>query len=185
MEINCKVNVINRLLPSAGQSGPKRLVWANITLSETNSAFIDLNLATSRNKSGSKYRVTNNIEQIFGKFVSQGKLTLRFKQPPHDLCLNGEAKQMEKILAILKGGDGHLKKGTLCAVLSNTSAKVVIPKTKLNVLSRSDYPVTTSFPDTLTCLKVKDVTAYNFSLSFQLIFQLTCFFCFCYNRLIT
>ena len=161
MEFNCKVNVINRLLPSAGQSGPKRLVWANITLSEVNSTFIDLSLTTSRNKVGSKYRVTNNTEQIFGKFVNQGKLTVRFRQPPHDLCLNGEAKQMEKILSILKGGDGQLKKASLCTVLSNTSAKVLIPKTKLNVSSRSEYPVTTSFPDTLTCLKVKYIDEIN------------------------
>lgn len=161
MEVSCKINVINRLLPSAGQSGPKRLIWANITLSETNSGLIDLNLATSRNKTGSKYRVTNNIEQVFGKFVSQGKLTMRFKQPPHDLCLNGEAKQMEKILAILRGGDGQLKKGSLSTALSNTSAKVVIPKTKLNISSRSDYPVTTSFPDTLTCLKVNIFNGNN------------------------
>jgi hypothetical protein len=62
---------------------------------------------------------------------------------------------MEKILAIIKGENSQLKKGTLCPLLSNRANKVVIPKTKLNILSRADYPVTTSFPDTLTSLKVK------------------------------
>jgi LRR-repeat protein 1 len=155
MQLNCKVNVVNRLLPSAGQSGPSRLVWSNVTLTENKASVIELSLATSRNKTGMKYKVTNNIEQIFSKFVSQGKLTLRFRQPAHDLCLSGEVRHMEKILAIIKGEDSQLKKGTLCPLLSNRANKVVIPKTKLNILSRADYPVTTSFPDTLTSLKVK------------------------------
>ena len=160
MEINCKVNVINRLLPSAGQSGPKRLVWSVITLTEKNS-FIDLNLTTSRNKSGTKYRITNNVEQIFGKFVAQGKLTVRFKQPPHDLCFNGETKQMERILTVLKGGDSRISKGNMCTVLSGPAPRVTIPKTKMNILARSDYPVTTSFPDTLTSLKVNKVSVVS------------------------
>lgn len=155
MQLNCKVNVVNRLLPSAGQSGPSRLVWSNVTLTENKASVIELSLATSRNKTGMKYKVTNNIEQIFSKFVSQGKLTLRFRQPAHDLCLSGEVRHMEKILAIIKGEDPQLKKRTLCPLLSNCANKVVIPKTKLNILSRADYPVTTSFPDTLTSLKVK------------------------------
>lgn len=154
MQVNCKVNVVNRLLPSAGQSGPNRLVWSNITLTENKSSLVELTIATARNKAGTKYRVTNNIEQIFSKFVSQGKLTLRLKQPPHDLCLSGEVKHIERILSIVKGEDKQLKNGTLCPLLANSTNKVVIPKTKLNIISRADYPVTTNFPETLTNLKV-------------------------------
>ena len=154
MQVNCKVNVVNRLLPSAGQSGPNRFVWSNITLTENKSSVIELLLTTARNKTGTKYRVTNNIEQVFSKFANQGKLTLRFRQPPHDLCLSGEVRHVEKIVAILKGEDTQLKTGTLCPILTNSTNKVVIPKTKLAIASRADYPVTTSFPETLTVLKV-------------------------------
>ena len=58
---------------------------------------VELSLATSRNKSGTKYRVTDNLEQVFAKFVSQGKMTVRFKQPQHDLCFTGEARHLEKV----------------------------------------------------------------------------------------
>ena len=153
MQINCKVNVVNRLLPSAGQSGPNRMVWGSITLRDNQSA-VELTLATSRNTAGNKYRVTNNVEQVFAKFINQGKLTVRFIQPQHDICLNGDAKQMEKIAFILKGGDGKLKKGPLSLVSPNTTTKIVIPKTKLHISSRAEYPVTTNFPDSLTTLKV-------------------------------
>lgn len=154
MQVNCKANVVNRLLPSAGQSGPNRFVWSNITLTENKSSVIELLLSTARNKTGTKYRVTNNVEQVFSKFAHQGKLTLRFRQPPHDLCLSGEAKHVEKILSILKGEDNQLKNTTLCPLLTNSNTKIVIPKTKLSILSRADYPVTTGFPETLTTLKV-------------------------------
>lgn len=154
MQVNCKANVINRLLPSAGQSGPNRLVWSNITLTENKSSVVELLLTTARNKTGTKYKVSNNIDQIFSKFVNQGKLTLRFKQPQHDLCLHGESKHIERILSIVKGEDKQLKHGTLCPLLTNNANKIVIPKTKLTISSRADYPVTTGFPETLISLKV-------------------------------
>jgi len=155
MQISCKVNVVNRLLPATGQSGPNRFVWANVTLSRNAAEKVELSLATSRNKSGTKYRVTDNLEQVFAKFVSQGKMTVRFKQPQHDLCFTGEARHLEKVAHILKGGDGPLKKGSLSAsmVQSTSTAKLVIPKTKLTILSRADYPVVTNFPDSLVSLK--------------------------------
>ena len=61
-----------------------------------------------------------------------------------------------KVAHILKGGDGPLKKGSLSAsmVQSTSTAKLVIPKTKLTILSRADYPVVTNFPDSLVSLKV-------------------------------
>lgn len=33
-------------------------------------------------------QVTGNICQIFNKFVSDGKATIRFKQPEEDICIN-------------------------------------------------------------------------------------------------
>ena len=155
MQVNCKVNVVNRLLPATGQPGNSRLVWSSIILSKINnkSEEVELTLASSRNKAGVKYKITKNIEQIFSKFLSQGKLTIRFIKPPHDLCLSGDIKQLEKVLNVVKG-DSKPIKGTLCPLLVNSTNKVVIPKTKLHISSRANYPVTAGFPETLTTLKV-------------------------------
>lgn len=154
MQVNCKVNIVNRLLPSTGQTGPNRLAWSSVTIIENKSAVIELSLANARNKAGCKYKVTGNIEQIFSKFASEGKLTIRFKQPQHDLCLSGDAKQIQRVLAAISGKDDRPKTGVLCPLLNKPNAKPVVPKTKLTILSRADYPVTTSFPNTLTVLKV-------------------------------
>lgn len=154
MQVNCKVNIVNRLLPSTGQSGPSRLTWSSVTITENKSAVIELSLANARNKAGCKYKVTGNVEQIFSRFVSQGKLTIRFKQPQHDLCLSGEPAQVQRVLAAVTGKDDRPKTGVLCPLLNKPNTKPMVPKTKMTILSRADYPVTTSFPNTLTVLKV-------------------------------
>ena len=33
-------------------------------------------------------QIYGNVANIFGKFVKEGKATIRFKQPTHDLCLS-------------------------------------------------------------------------------------------------
>lgn len=166
MQVNCKVNVVNRLLPTTGQSGNSRLVWSSIILNKINSKSeeVELTLASSRNKAGIKYKISKNIEQIFSKFLSQGKLTIRFIQPPHDLCLSGDVKQLEKLLNVVKGDNKSVNKGILCPLLANSNNKVVIPKTKLHIFSRANYPITAGFPETLTNLKVKYVLIIECSL---------------------
>lgn len=154
MQVTCQVNIVNRLLPSTGQAGPSRLARYSITLAETSpkSGVVELSLFSAQKKTTvAKYRVTNNIEQVFSKFVCEGKLTLRFKHPPHDLCLNGQKNEIERILNVVRGTDDQVKKGTLCPLLTN---KIVVQKLKLNITSRADYPVTTAFPITLVSLKV-------------------------------
>lgn len=32
-------------------------------------------------------QIRDNIEQIFAKFINEGKATIRLKDPPQDLCL--------------------------------------------------------------------------------------------------
>lgn len=35
-------------------------------------------------------QVGGNIEAVFTKFVSEGKFTIRFKEPAHDLCVKAD-----------------------------------------------------------------------------------------------
>ena len=118
-----------------------------------------MTVTTARSKQGARYRVTGNVERVFSKFISQGKLTVRFTQPQHDICLAGEPKQLAMIAEIVSGGGSPatgsqaLKSATPAGVA--TLSRVAIPKTKMCISSRADYPVTTRFPDTLTQLKVE------------------------------
>lgn len=41
------------------------------------------------------FQIKDNVQQIFGKFLNEGKATIRFKEPEQDLCLS---KVRSKIL---------------------------------------------------------------------------------------
>jgi LRR-repeat protein 1 len=34
------------------------------------------------------FQLKGNIQQCFTKFVNEGKATVRFTEPPHDVCLS-------------------------------------------------------------------------------------------------
>lgn len=43
-----------------------------------------------------------NIEAVFTKFVSEGKFTIRFKMPEHDLCVKTDPVLAKSFLHICK-----------------------------------------------------------------------------------
>ena len=53
------------------------------TLSTEN--FFGPNFVTMR---FSTLQVKNNIVRVFSKFIEQGKITIKFKDPSHDLCIS-------------------------------------------------------------------------------------------------
>ena len=119
---------------------------------------------TAQNRSGVKYAVRKNIEAIFTKFVDDGKATLRFIKPQHDLCIKkADVVQLKAFLTVVKqvlslkaNDDEGLDKliklncSALCPASTNQVAK---SKTKLVIVEKKDYPITSSFPHTLTELR--------------------------------
>jgi LRR-repeat protein 1 len=101
--------------------------------------------------------VKKNIEQVFTRFLNEGKATIRFKDPPHDMCIRCDSLQLKLFLRTLKLGlEEKVPTKTLMLSSINTAAKVPpIPKTKFVVLSKATYPTLEGFPRTLEILKVK------------------------------
>jgi len=124
---------------------------------------------TAQNRAGFKYAVRRgNIERVFTRFVDEGKATLRFVSPPHDLCVsNADVVALKAFLNILKkvlelnpDQDGELDKLVelnMSALAPATSSQVTKEKTKLVIVNKRDYPITSSFPHTLKELRVNDV----------------------------
>lgn len=98
-----------------------------------------------------------NIEQIFTRFVNEGKATIRFKYPPHDICIKCDSLQLKSFLQTLKLGlEETVPTKTLkLSNITATSKVPPIPKTKFVVLSKAAYPTLEGFPRTLQILKVK------------------------------
>lgn len=69
-------------------------------------------LSTAQNKSGTKFVIRNeelsrNVEQIFDKFVGEGKVTIRLKVPARDLCIRkADPLQLKAFLNLVKASLG-------------------------------------------------------------------------------
>jgi LRR-repeat protein 1 len=101
--------------------------------------------------------VKNNIERVFTRFVDDGKTTIRFKHPPHDIRIRCDSLQLKLFLRALKLVLGE-KVPSKTLILSNITHKFKvppIPKTKIVILSKAEYPVLNGFPKTVEILKVK------------------------------
>jgi len=123
-----------------------------------------LMMCTAQNRSGSKYIIHNNLIQIFGKFVKDGKATIRFNSPPHDLALSkASPEQLSNLLKIImmvaKGK--QLSSRDLSALAPVSSKQVERPVTHLTVTKPSEYPM--SFPVSLTSLVINRCTLRRLS----------------------
>ncbi|XP_033611685.1 leucine-rich repeat protein 1 isoform X4 [Cryptotermes secundus] len=158
MKIVGHIEIHNRSLSSLNIPGKGRSQWSSLAIGKQPGTEAELFIVhqSAQNKLGTKYKVKKNIEQIFTRFVNEGKATIRFKYPPHDICIKCDSLQLKPFLQTLKLGlEETVPTKTL--KLSNitcTSKVPPIPKTKLVVLSKAAYPALEGFPRTLQILKI-------------------------------
>ncbi|XP_062974347.1 leucine-rich repeat protein 1 [Elgaria multicarinata webbii] len=159
MRLPCEVSVVSRLLPSAGLRGPGRAVRALLALGKPPGAGggeVWLLVSTARHRPGAKYQLRENIEQLFTKFVEQGKATLRLKEPAVDVCLSkANVSQLKTFLSAVKLAHRGTNEENLplSALVTPKASEVEKPKTKMIITSRKDYPLTQNFPYSLEHLQ--------------------------------
>ncbi|XP_046388991.1 leucine-rich repeat protein 1 [Ischnura elegans] len=182
MKIICDVEVSNRLLPSQNMTGSRRAVRSTLGIGKLDSKSENIFILhqTTQNKTGNKYKVTGNIEGVFTRFSSEGKATIRFRAPPHDLCLrSADPIQLNCFLRLLrntlegkadrvtstKAETGNLKENnqlpgevgkskSRLGVISPASKLLAGIKRTLKIFKRSDYPSVLGFPKTLEELQI-------------------------------
>uniref|UniRef100_A0A672I9X2 Zgc:77287 n=1 Tax=Salarias fasciatus TaxID=181472 RepID=A0A672I9X2_SALFA len=151
MKLQCDVEVVSRMLPSAVLSIGKHLDKTS------QRCQVYLMICTAKDRAGSKYKLKDNIEKFFTWFVDEGKATVRLKEPAVDICLSkADANSLKNFLSAARladrGGDsGSLPLSTLTPVRARD---VEQPKKKLAIVSKKDYPLTSSFPYSLEQLQV-------------------------------
>ncbi|XP_041353671.1 leucine-rich repeat protein 1-like [Gigantopelta aegis] len=162
MRLTCDVELVNRLLPSFNLKKASRSCRAQVSLgkkpaSSSKDGALFLMVCTAKDRNGVKFLVKGNIEQIFGKFVSDGKATIRIRDPQQDVCISkADPLQLKNILNLIhqasQGKD--LDRTALSALTPASARQVEKPKTKMTILTRKDYPLTTTFPSSLESLQV-------------------------------
>ncbi|KAG8126712.1 hypothetical protein E2320_021785 [Naja naja] len=158
MRLPCDVVVVSRLLPSAGMRAPGRAARALLALGKPTGGEggVCLLVSTARHRPGAKYQLRENIDQLFTKFVDEGKATLRLKEPAVDICLSkANVSELRTFLYAVKLAHQGTKEETLplSKLVSPKASEVEKPKTKMTITSKKDYPLTRNFPYSLEYLQ--------------------------------
>jgi len=163
MRIHAEVDVVNRQLANHGMKGKGKKVKTHLAIGRKPLAEGDsevfMMLSNNTNKQGVKYLIKNNISNFFTKMINEGKSTIRFTEPPHDICIKSDdILQLKSFLMVIKKVvDGKdCGKLTLSALQPVSTKQIEGPKKRLTVLKRGDYP-SQGFPQTLQQLTVSGI----------------------------
>ncbi|KAI5643862.1 leucine rich repeat domain-containing protein [Phthorimaea operculella] len=174
MKLQCQVEVVNRILSAHSIRSGGKYLKSTLALGKEpkneNDYFI-LHFS-SVNKTGIKYKV-KCMKQVFVKCLNEGKATIRFEEPPHDLCIKTEPIQLKCFMKLLKqcvtGDTNALQLSNLSNI--SVTAKDNAP-TKLVIRDRSEFP-SKGLPRTLESLTLAGLKLCNFRRDILLLRQLT------------
>lgn len=124
MRVSCEVAVIDRTQPQH----KSRLLKSTISIgyhskNEDNSEMF-LFHENLLKKSGLRYKVKLNVTKVFTKFLNEGKATISFKEPPHDLQIQCDKIRLLALMNTLRMGlcgDPNFNKSQSCQM--NLNAK--------------------------------------------------------------
>ncbi|KAL1512545.1 hypothetical protein ABEB36_002126 [Hypothenemus hampei] len=160
MKIQCTVCVVNRSLPNVPTNLRKKPCKSTLAICRNpkNEEYC-LMLFSGQSKTGTKYSLKTNIRQILTRFVNEGKCTVQFINPEHDLCIQGDIISVKGFLHLLKrvleGKVSHKELTVSSMSVTPVKSKDIAP-TKLVITKRSEYPLK-GFPRALESLYINDI----------------------------
>ncbi|XP_063958553.1 leucine-rich repeat protein 1-like [Lytechinus pictus] len=164
MRLPCDVEIQNRMLPSHGMVKRGRSVRASVVigrrpLAGNGKGAIFLAICTAKDRDGAKYCLKGNVVKIFGRFVQEGKATIRIHEPAQDVCISkADPLQLKAFLTAvnLAHRDQDLPNTQLSSLIPAKQSQVERPKTNVVIHQRRDYPISTGFPQKMESLQVND-----------------------------
>ncbi|KAM9465955.1 leucine-rich repeat protein 1 isoform 2-T2 [Clarias gariepinus] len=162
MKLQCDVEVVNRMLPTFGVKSKGRGSRAVLSIGKhvdksTQRTNVYLLICTVKDRAGTKYKLKENIERFFTCFVEEGKATVRLKEPMVDICMSkADTASLKTFLSAAQlAHRGNCRDSFALSTLTPVRARdVEKPKKKLTIMSKKDYPLTSSFPYSLEQLQV-------------------------------
>ncbi|XP_075469984.1 leucine-rich repeat protein 1 [Ascaphus truei] len=162
MKLPCEVEVISRMLPTFGMRSRGKGSRAVLSIGRQQDkqagkgAAIYLMICTLKDKAGSRYKLQENVEQFFTKFVEEGKATVRLKEPAVDVCLSkADVSNLKNFISTVRLANRGTDVGTisLSSLTPAKSSEIEKPRTKMMITSKKDYPITKNFPYSLEHLQ--------------------------------
>ncbi|XP_053553643.1 leucine-rich repeat protein 1 [Bombina bombina] len=157
MKLQCDVEVINRMLPTYGMKNRGKGSRAMLSIGKQEKrGAIYIMICTQKDKAGSRYKLQENVEQLFTRFIDDGKATIRLKEPAVDICLSKvEANSLKNFISIVRLSDRGIDSGIvpLTRLTPAKSSDIEKPRTRMYITCQKDYPITKSFPYSLEQLQ--------------------------------
>lgn len=158
MKILCDTTLLNRANPltNSGIRAPKSTIAIGMHPPNKENAQLFLLYFTPTNKTGTRYKLMKNIEKVFTKFCAEGKTTISFKEPPHDIQIKCDPVQLKCFLQTLKlamNGKYEKDKLHLSSISATPISTAAHPIKKLIIRSRGEFPLK-GLPRTLESLHV-------------------------------
>lgn len=175
MKLQCQIELINRNLVNLNIRNSHKYVQATLALGKepkSENEFFILYFSTT-NKRGTKYRLKRNLKQVFTRCINEGKSTLSFEDPPHNLFIKSDAIQLKCFMRLLKSclaGDANAVQLSSLSSLSVTAVENA--PTKLVIQDRSQFP-NKGLPRTLKSLFINGIKMCNFRREILLLKHLT------------
>ncbi|XP_063215658.1 leucine-rich repeat protein 1-like isoform X4 [Bacillus rossius redtenbacheri] len=157
MKIVVAVSVANRLLPQYDMCNTIKKRTSSLTVSKEpgKNGKVFILLQNAQNKFGTKYLVSQ-IDDILMRFIKQGTITIRFKEPPHDLYIKGDVLMLQNFVKTVRLAQQQSPAANTqlsqCVPFSTRTVKK--PISRMVVAQKQDYPVLEGFPRTLETLKL-------------------------------
>ncbi|KAH8333104.1 hypothetical protein KR074_005714 [Drosophila pseudoananassae] len=163
MKILCEVQVVNRT--TQANRTPKA-VKSTLAIGYKQSARdangntkkeLEMVLFSGQAKTGSRYKVRDNINAVHTKFVLDGKVTIGFKQPAENLLIKCDPIQLKGFLQTLKLGMEGKDAINLRLNIAGATAipQKAQPQVRMVISKRSEYPIK-GFPRTLKSLTINN-----------------------------
>ncbi|CAG9830763.1 unnamed protein product [Diabrotica balteata] len=160
MKIVCNIYVGYRSLPNKLAARGRKYVKSTLALCKhPKSGEFCMILFTSQNQNGTKYAIKDNIKQVLTKFVNEGKCTVQFVSPEHDLFIDSDPVQLKAFLHLLRRAleNKISNKELTTSSIGVTGVKLKdMPSKTLSIQKRSDYP-SKGFPRTLEELHINGI----------------------------
>lgn len=173
MHLKCDCLVQNRIQSSknchVGQQTKKKPIRSIITLgTEKSTKKVLMKISTVTNKELLLINVHENIEQIFDKFIADGKLTIRIKQPEVDLLISKAdfvaLNTFAKCLKSTSNGGEMDKKSTFTIQKTIQAKDFVKGPTILTVDERKFYPFSSPIANSLEIFQATNCKLTQFDL---------------------
>ncbi|XP_053670604.1 leucine-rich repeat protein 1 [Anopheles nili] len=188
MKLICETCTINRAV-AGGKRAFVKTILAIGKGSERKGDETKIMLITTSNKNGTKYSVLKNISKIFTRFMEEGKVTISFVVPEHDVQIKSDKVQLTAFMKVLKLVlSGGQPKETLptndptkpelrlpCLMVGKKKTSILdspsVLATKCVITNRKNYP-TKGFSRMLVHLQISDVKLSRFDSQILLLHKL-------------